>query len=489
MEKNMAGTGMKRFVIRIGMLAAVLLAICGVCRLAMDNSFEMVIPSPVEGRTFPDVHVKMDTPGIVSVQESENHGNYISLRVKPEKRGEVFLELVDGQGEPFQATLLKVSPIMTVYDKGTGGFTGDTVVMICNTVFWLAVSVIMARGFFQAKGTAFYSYTTIYFAGFFFFSLATGIALGISTVRHLLDPVGYPMLSVYDTINNASSAFVNLTFPLILVFSVAMAISNIELLRHERFRFQNVLGLLVAFVMVAGASLFLWLRQRDFMGSEWEWRIRNTLENVYATVYVYFECMLAGSAICGIVAARHVPAIEPDYIVVLGCQFRKDGTLPPLLRGRVDRAIRFWRQQKERTGREATLIPSGGQGADEVMSEAEAMRRYLLAQGIPESAVLPENRSRNTYENMAFSRDLIRKTRESDRVIYATTNYHVFRSGLWAARAGLKAEGIGSKTKWWYWPNAFMRECAGLMKNRIWEEVFLLIGLNVYFILLSMVLN
>ena len=480
---------MKRYVIQVVILAAVLLAICGACRLFMGNEYVVRFPASTQGQGFPKVAVQADNPGIVSWQEPENHGNYITMRVKPEKPGEVFLELEDEKGDPFQATFLKVGPMLTVYDTATGGFTGDTVAIICVTIFWFAVSAIMAVGFFKAKGPAFYAYTTIFFVGFFLFALGTGIMLGISVVQHLLRPWEYPMSSVYSFINTASCAFLNLTFPLILAFAVAMAVSNIALLRHERFRPQNVLGLLVAFLMVAGAVVFLWMRNRDFMGSESEWRIRNTLENSYATVYVYFECMLAGSAICGITAARHEPEMEPDYILVLGCQFRKDGTLPPLLRGRVDRAIGFWRKQKARTGREATFIPSGGQGPNEVMPEAEAMRRYMLEQGIPEKSVLPESRSKNTYENMAFSRDLIRRTRNSDRVIYATTNYHVFRSGIWAARAGLKAEGIGSKTKWWYWPNAFMRECVGLIKNRIWEEIFLLIALNVFFVLLSLVLS
>ena len=76
--------------------------------------------------------------------------------------------------------------------------------------------------------------------------------------------------------------------------------------------------------------------------------------------------------VSGLRAARHVPAPIQDYILILGCRFRKDGTLPPLLRGRVDKAIEFWKAQVMQ-GREAVLIPSGGQGGDESMPEAEAM--------------------------------------------------------------------------------------------------------------------
>ena len=41
---------------------------------------------------------------------------------------------------------------------------------------------------------------------------------------------------------------------------------------------------------------------------------------------------------------------------------------------------------------------------------------------------------------------------------FATTNYHVFRSGILAHDEGLAAEGIGSHTKTYFWVNAFIRE-------------------------------
>ena len=114
------------------------------------------------------------------------------------------------------------------------------------------------------------------------------------------------------------------------------------------------------------------------------------------------------------------------------------------------------------------------------------MRRYLRSQGIPEAMIRVEDRSRNTYQNMEFSRALIEGERPGARVAYVTTNYHVFRSGVWARLAGLRAEGVGSRTKWWFWPNAFMRECAGLLKNRLPQELLLLLAMLAVFGALSM---
>ena len=90
---------------------------------------------------------------------------------------------------------------------------------------------------------------------------------------------------------------------------------------------------------------------------------------------------------------------------------------------------------------------------------------------------------------MAFSKKIIEQEKKNAKVIYSTTNYHVFRSGVWASLAELPAEGIGSRTKWWFWPNAFMRECAGLLQKRWKQELAGLVLLMLFFGALTLVLG
>ena len=56
--------------------------------------------------------------------------------------------------------------------------------------------------------------------------------------------------------------------------------------------------------------------------------------------------------------------------------------------------------------------------------------------------------------------ELIRNHTKNDdpKIAFSTTNYHVFRSGVFASRQGIRAEGIGAKTKRYFWINAFIRE-------------------------------
>ena len=172
-------------------------------------------------------------------------------------------------------------------------------------------------------------------------------------------------------------------------------------------------------------------------------------------------------------------------MLILGCAIRKDGTLYPLLKGRADRAIAFYHRQKEATGKTPVLVPSGGQGGDEVIAEGEAVRRYLLSQGIPESDILAETQSANTLENMKCSKALIDAQKPGASVIFSTTNYHVFRSGILANDAGLQADGIASKTRWYFWPNAQIREYVGLLVRSRGLHTVLLALLVVFSLLFS----
>ena len=473
--------------------AVALILFCAVCRLTVFRTYTAHIPIYMAGNGIqeggPRPTLKMDRPEVARLGEEKWHDNVVSVPIHPDQEGKTDVLILDQNGEEIGLHLLRVGRFGTVYDPQTGGFTGDTAVLIAVTLFWFLVSAIMLWHYFQAKGSAYYAYSTIYYAGFSLFSLATGVLLLSLTISHVTCPAEFSMFSAYNAINGASKQFMMLTMPAMVIFALVMAVSNIALLLHERPRLQNVLALGVSVLLIAGEAAGMYLFSRDFMGSEWEGRIRNTLENVFATGFVYFECMLIGSVICGITAARHQPSLDKDCIVILGCWFRKDGTLPPLLRGRVDRALSFWKTQKQQTGKEAVFIPSGGQGANETMPEAEAMRRYLAKQGIPDSLIYPEAKSRNTYQNMAFSKQIADSVSPRGKIIFATTNYHVFRSGVWANLAGLSAEGIGGKTKWWFWPNAFMRECVGLLQKRWKQEILLLILLMAFFGVLSMVLG
>ena len=152
------------------------------------------------------------------------------------------------------------------------------------------------------------------------------------------------------------------------------------------------------------------------------------------------------------------PSKNQDYLIVHGSGLNH-GQVSPLLARRVDRAIRFYNAQKKLTT-PPKLIMSGGRGRDESRPESEAMREYAVKNGIPKSHILLESRSTTTLQNMKFSKQIMdqRGAGKPYRAIYVTSNYHLLRTGIYARKAGLKINGIGSRTAFYYAPVALLRE-------------------------------
>ena len=48
-------------------------------------------------------------------------------------------------------------------------------------------------------------------------------------------------------------------------------------------------------------------------------------------------------------------------------------------------------------------------------------------------------------------------------IAFSTTNYHVLRGYTLAQRLGMKVSGLSTKTKKYFYPNAFLREFVGLL--------------------------
>ena len=190
-----------------------------------------------------------------------------------------------------------------------------------------------------------------------------------------------------------------------------------------------------------------------------------------------------------------------DYIIIHGAGL--DGPRPtPLLAGRIDKALELWKKQHQH----GKFVVSGGQGADEIVSEAQAMRDYLLEKGVPAAAILMEDKSTTTWENLRYSLAIINADRATGvdatssaavassgdvtttasdvsgtatsssgfTTAVVTSDFHVFRCAEYAHNLGIKADGIGSHTKGWYWPTAFIREFIAITKAHIWP--YLVIG-------------
>lgn len=199
----------------------------------------------------------------------------------------------------------------------------------------------------------------------------------------------------------------------------------------------------------------------------------------------YIPFALFGAWLSNDICRKAHRAPETEYIIALGCGLLDDGTVTPLLRGRLDAAL----AEYERGGRRAKIITSGGQGPDEVIPEARAMANYLLSQGVPESDILLEDTSTTTEENLINSRTIIDARGGAKHCTIATSSYHCLRAAMFARRLGINANCVGGRTAAFFYPAAFFREYIALiMRNRYAVVIFFAFTVLRFYLDISLIL-
>lgn len=181
-------------------------------------------------------------------------------------------------------------------------------------------------------------------------------------------------------------------------------------------------------------------------------------------IYVFLILgILAASITEGFIVSAAHPDSQPacDYIIVLGAGV--NGSKPSLsLQERIQAAYAYL------TAHPNTIaVLSGGQGSGEDITEAACMYGELTAMGIDGSRLLLEEKSSSTMENLAFTMELLQAQSGSRpaRVGIVSSEYHLFRAGLFAKALGVESVGIPAKTTWVSLRlNYYLREVAAVWK-------------------------
>ena len=287
--------------------------------------------------------------------------------------------------------------------------------------------------------------------------------------------------NLYNNTLDSFSYFAFLILPLIILLALYSIITNIVLIYKEGFKFQNILGIIFGLGIAIGAfaSQFIFEIIKNINLINSNLYIKKFIDIGLNSVLCYFYCLTLATLYCNIMAAKHKPNFDKDYVIILGSKIRKDGTLTPILQARVDKAIEFAKEQKEKSNKKIVFVPSGGKGEDEIIAEAEAMKNYLIEKGISLEDIIVEDKSKNTYQNLKFSKQKIDEDNKDGKIIFSTTNYHVFRSGVIANNEGIDCEGMGSKTKWYFYTNALIREFIANLFNQRKQHFALITSINI----------
>ena len=163
----------------------------------------------------------------------------------------------------------------------------------------------------------------------------------------------------------------------------------------------------------------------------------------------FFVCIAAGiivfAALQGLIISGSggEEASGAECIIVLGAGIV--GESPSrVLASRLDAAVEYIKLHGD-----IPVVVSGGRGPDELISEAEAMYRYLRSRGVSEELIWKEDASTTTRENLAFSLELLKeKGLGADGVTAAvvTNEFHLYRAKHIARKFGMNVIGVPAKT-------------------------------------------
>jgi vancomycin permeability regulator SanA len=120
--------------------------------------------------------------------------------------------------------------------------------------------------------------------------------------------------------------------------------------------------------------------------------------------------------------------------IILGNRVYSDGSLSSWLKGRVDEALLLYKE-----GKVKKIYASGGISENENGNypEGDAMKNYLLQQGVAEADIVVDNHGQNTY---LTARDFIEWNQANyyTSAIVVSQFYHITRSKYILRKLGFK---------------------------------------------------
>ena len=270
----------------------------------------------------------------------------------------------------------------------------------------------------------------------------------------------------YENVYLAFNVFAFVLLPFLLFLSGIFLIYNgVILLKREGRSKANYLSMILGIVILLFFALMLFrFGDRDAL-----FATNHFLSILF--VFIFYSYLIFGFAFAGFMLYSILYLFIPkrkhyDFIIIHGAGLLGGERVTPLLKRRIDKAVEAYHKSKNSN---IKIIASGGQGADEKISEAQAIYNYILEEtDVSKESVLLEDKSRTTYENLLFSKEIGEQLVENPCFLFVTNDYHVFRTSTYARKLNMKGDGLGCRTAGYYIPSAFIREYVALCVKMKW---------------------
>lgn len=196
----------------------------------------------------------------------------------------------------------------------------------------------------------------------------------------------------------------------------------------------GVFGVLFFGGLAAGCLLEAFLLRRQ------DCKLCRILSRIGLTLFTVF--VLSFAAIQGVIQhGMTEDDVQADYVFVLGARVYQSGNPSLTLAKRLDRTKQYLDENPN-----SIAILCGGQGSNEPMPEAVAMRNYLVAAGIDDTRLILESESRNTIQNIENGKALLDEISDTYTTVVISSDFHCARARRLMIRAGLAGDAIPAET-------------------------------------------
>ena len=187
--------------------------------------------------------------------------------------------------------------------------------------------------------------------------------------------------------------------------------------------------------------------------------IITTLFTIGLVIFIGIESII-------IYNGHHHDTEKPDYLVVLGAGLRGRSISASLLY-RLETALDFHDMYPD-----LKIVVSGGQGEGEDMTEALAMRNFLVDNGVNPSLIIMEDKSTNTYENFLYSKNVLEEetVKEDFTITIISNNFHMYRAKFLAKEVGFNTHGYPAPSHKASALVFYVREFFGVIKAYIFRQ-------------------
>ena len=179
--------------------------------------------------------------------------------------------------------------------------------------------------------------------------------------------------------------------------------------------------------------------------------------------WIVTAALCAEAALVGFIAYSGVHdtvRYDEDAVIVLGAGVHGDQISLPL-KQRLDKALEYYERNPG-----ALMVVTGGRGFQETVTEAEAMEKYLLANGMRPESIIKEEKATSTNENMKFSKETLdSRFGGSCSAAVITNNFHIYRGVEIAKNEGFKdVTHLHAGLEWYNLMPCYLRESLAVLK-------------------------